>query len=47
MRKHRDIKLVTTEERRNYLLTEPNYNTTKLFSETLLPTEMKKTNIHE
>ena len=47
MRKHRDIKLVTTEERRNYLLTEPNYNTTKLFSENLLPIEMKKTNIHE
>ena len=42
MRKHRDIKLVTTEERRNYLLTEPNYNTTKLFSENLLPIEMKK-----
>ena len=26
---HRDIKLVTTEARRNYLLSEPNYNTVK------------------
>ena len=25
MRKHKDIKLVTTERRRNYLLSEPNY----------------------
>ena len=29
MRKHRDIKLVTTESRRNYLVTEPNYHTTE------------------
>ena len=26
MRKHRDIKLVTTERRKKYLVTEPNYN---------------------
>ena len=32
VRKHRDIKLVTTEERRNYLVSEPNYRTTN-FSE--------------
>ena len=25
VRKHRDIKLVTTERRRNYLVSEPNY----------------------
>ena len=25
MRKHRDINLVTTEGRRNYLVSEPNY----------------------
>ena len=32
MRKHRDIKLVTTE-RRNYAVSEPNYHTTKFFKE--------------
>ena len=45
MRKHRDIKLVTTDKRRNQLMSEPNYHTTKWFSENLLPTEMKKTKI--
>ena len=30
-RKHRDIKLVTTKRRRNYLVSEPNYHTTKFF----------------
>ena len=45
VRKHRDIKLVITEERRNYLVSEPNYHTTKFFSERLLTTEMKKTKI--
>ena len=29
VRKHRDIKLVITEKRRNYLLSEPNFHTTK------------------
>ena len=29
VRKHRDIKLLTTESRRNYLILEPNYHTTK------------------
>ena len=28
VRKHRDIKLVTTEKRRNYLVSEPNYHRT-------------------
>ena len=32
VRKHRDIKLVITEERRNKLVSEPNYYTTKHFS---------------
>ena len=36
VRKHRDIKFVTADKRRNYLLSEPNYHTTKLFSENLL-----------
>ena len=43
VRKHRDIKLVTTETRRNYLVLEPNYNNTKYFSENLLVIEMRKT----
>ena len=46
VRKHRDIKLVTTERRRNYLVSEPNYHTTKFFTENLLAIEMKKTEIH-
>ena len=29
LRKHRDIKLVTTDKRRNRLVSEPNYDTTK------------------
>ena len=31
MRRYRDIKLVTTESRRNYLVSEPNHYTTKLY----------------
>ena len=31
VRKHRDIKLVTTEARRNYLVSEPNYHPTVSF----------------
>ena len=42
VRKHRDIKLVTTEERRNYLVSEPNYRTTKFFRENLLAIQIKK-----
>ena len=42
MRKHRDIKLVTTDEKRNKLVSEPNHHTTKRFSEHLLAIEMKK-----
>ena len=42
VRKHRDIKLVTTDRRRNYLVSEPNYRTTKFFTENLLAIEMKK-----
>ena len=38
----RHIKLVTTERRRNYLGSEPNYHTTKLFTEDSLAIEMKK-----
>ena len=45
VRKHRDIKLVTTDKRRNRLVSEPNYHTTKWFSEKLLAIEMKKTKV--
>ena len=33
VRKHRNIKLVTTERRRNYLVSEPNFHITKFFTE--------------
>ena len=42
VRKHRDIKLVTTNRRRNQLAAEPNYHTTKWFSENLLAIERKR-----
>ena len=42
VRKHRDIKFVTTEKRRNYLVSETNYHITKFFTEKLLAIEMKK-----
>ena len=38
-------KLVTTERRRNYLVSETNYYTTKFFTENLLAIEMRKTQI--
>ena len=40
VRKLRNIKLVTTERRTN--TTEPNYHTTKFFTEYLLAIEMKE-----
>ena len=42
VRKHRDIKLVTTDKKINQLISEPNYHATKYFSEDLLAIEMKK-----
>ena len=44
-RKHRDIKVVTINQRRNYLTSEPNYHTTKWFSENLLAIEIKKSKV--
>ena len=41
--KHRDMKLVTKEIKRNYLVSEPIYHTTKFFRENLLVIEMKNT----
>ena len=40
---HRDIKLVTTKTRRNYLVSEANYHTTNIFSDNLSAIEMEKT----
>ena len=45
VRKHRYIKLVTTDKRRNQLVSEPNYHKTKWFSEDLLAIEIKKTKV--
>ena len=42
VRKRRSIKLVTGDKRRNQLASEPNYHTTKFFSEDVLEVEMKK-----
>ena len=44
-RKYRDIKLVTTERRRKYLVLELNYHTIKFFTENVLAIEIKKTQI--
>ena len=44
-RTHTDIKLVTTDKRKNQLVSEPNYHTTKYFSENLMSIEMKKTKV--
>ena len=34
VRKHRDIKLVTTERRKHYSVSESDYHTTKFFTKT-------------
>ena len=39
--KHRDIKLIITERRRNYLVPEQNHHTTNFFTENSLAVEMK------
>ena len=45
VRKNKNIKLVTTFNRRNYLVSEPNYHTTKFFTYCLLAIQMRKTQI--
>ena len=45
MNNHRDIKLVTSDKRRKWLVSEPNYNSRKKFSEQLMAIEMKKTRV--
>ena len=45
IRKHRDIKLVTTDKKRGKFVSEPNYHTINLISEDLSIIEMKKTKV--
>ena len=45
IRKHRDIKLVTTDKKRSKLVSETNYHTINLISEDLSIIEMKKTKV--
>ena len=45
IRKHRDIKLVTTDKKRSKLVSETNYHTINLISEDLSITEMKRTKV--
>ena len=45
IRKHRDIKLVTSHKRRSILVSEPNYHTSKHISEDLMIIEMKKVEV--
>ena len=45
IRKHRDIKLVTTDKKGNKLVSEPNYHTMNYISEDLSIIEMNKTEV--
>ena len=45
IRKHKDIKLVTTDKKRSKLVSEPNYLTINLISDNLSIIEMKKTKV--
>ena len=45
VRNRRDVKLVVTEERRKKLVSEPNYDSRKVFSESLMAIEMRKTEV--
>ena len=45
IRKHRELKLVTTDKKRSKLVSEPNYYTINLISEDLSIIEMKKTKV--
>ena len=45
VRKHRDIKLVTTDKKRSKLVSEPNYHTMNYISEDFSIIEMKRTKL--
>ena len=42
VRKYRDIKIITTEKRRNCLVSKPNFQTAKFFTENGSATKMKQ-----
>ena len=46
VRNRRDVKLIVTECRRKELVSEPNYNSCKHFSDTLIAIEMNKTEVY-
>ena len=43
--KHRDIKLVNSDERRKKLVREPNYRVCKVFDDNFMAIEMRKTEV--
>ena len=45
IRKHRNIKVVTSDKRRSIFVSEPNYHTSKYISEDLIIIEMKKVEV--
>ena len=45
VRKHRDIKLVKTDKKRNNLVSEPNFHTMKPIDNNLAIIEMRKVNV--
>ena len=45
VKKIRNIKLITTERRINYLVSERNYHTKKVFTENFCAIQMRKTQI--
>ena len=47
VRKHKNIKLETTKERKNYLVLEPNYYNTKFFREFISYRNEKNSNTND
>ena len=45
LKKHREVRLIKSEKRWNYLFSEPNYHTAKFFTENSLTIEIRKTQI--
>ena len=45
VKKHRNIKIITRERPKKYLVSEQNYHTTKFFTENVLAVEMRKSQI--
>ena len=44
VRKHREIKLATIKQKKNFLLSEQNYHSINFFTEILVATELLKKN---